>query len=928
MDENQKKEQQNNDSNEFYIEPKNSVENITDNINQQTTNNQSNKENYYNVDIVSEISNSSNNSEPQIEIKIDDNKENTKKSDINQDNNSLEAILSNVWNEFPVQKKEKFSININTFDDVLKIIVNNEYDYVVVSPEYEKVKIIFKKEEKDIDEKFITYPIYSNILIKIKTIFNFDSDRKKPQEWKWKYKFDKRDYDLEISTIPESFWEKITIKPKLKIKTKASINEILTFTWALSFIIFIISSSFITFIVINAQNVEDVIFFSSLWISLNDINDFIWKVVNLVFSSVIFIEVILFAIFWIKFLLTKKEYKKKRLIFWSIAFFCLFLTFLSWNLWIATIKKVNGLPNWQDMSFWEIQLYDNTKLLLWDKYSKKEALIWENELWSLIWPVTIKFDLTFYAKREENNWYQIEKFTWDFWDWEMQEELTPSIIKEFNEKKTYNIKVYLELKQKGTWKITTKEVDNMPSIWIKNIVKISEKILNSWWKTITFDATDLKNMWKVDWYSEEDLKKPIITSYIFTPKPIFEDKIFWLYIKKDGKTSENLDKVFLISWVVETQVDWTINFNKTDNDLVYELSIKDIKIWLDDWYIESFKWIIWDDEKILKNEVWNEFDSSKLKYSFPDYWKHEVKMVLTDTNWRTKELKKIIDVKKETLLKNSLSISDNWTKLDVRHENWIYYIQDLPIPTRIKFDANLLKTENPNDSLKKVIWEYDWKNDDWNTLSYNIETEWKSVIKATYIFSSIKDSSEKTITETIYINSIKKEAILDLEIKPSEEEYVPVTIKFDASKSEIKDENITKFIYDYWDWTPPEERDAINPWHRYTIAWEYTIKLTVVTSNWKKYSTSKKLILKPGSQLVKIKASMKEAPIMQWIDFTSNDSEWQIVSYFWDFWDWETSTDANPTHAFKDSWTYKVTLKAEFNNKNIIDDFILVKITD
>jgi hypothetical protein len=68
-----------------------------------------------------------------------------------------------------------------------------------------------------------------------------------------------------------------------------------------------------------------------------------------------------------------------------------------------------------------------------------------------------------------------------------------------------------------------------------------------------------------------------------------------------------------------------------------------------------------------------------------------------------------------------------------------------------------------------------------------------------YTFKNIKDSTEKTIKEIIYINSIKKEALLDLEIKPSEEEYVPITIVFDASKSEIKDENITKFIYDYGD---------------------------------------------------------------------------------------------------------------------------------
>lgn len=934
MDENKNKdEEQKSETWEFFIEPKNNwgskIESPESNTNtsESSFNKDKNIENnkvYDNINIELETKKEEIQNPPIIQNEI---KQSTTNSP-SKDPNSLESLLENVWNEFPKQKKEKFSININSFDDVLKIILNNEYDYAVISPEYEKVKITFKKDERDVDEKFINYPVYSNLIIKIKTLVNIDSDRKKPQEWKWKYKFDKKDYDIEIFTIPESFWEKITLKATAKIKTKASINDILTFTWALSFIIFILSSSFITFIVMNAQNVEDVIFFSSLGISLNDINDFIWKVVNLVFSSVIFIEIILFAVFWIKFLLTKKEFKKKRIIFWALASVFLMLTFASGNLWIITIKKVKNLPNWQEMSFWEIQLYDNTKLLLDSKYEKKDALINENEYWNLIWPVTIKFDLTYYAIREEKSWYKVEKFIWDFWDWEVREELTPIIIQDFNEKKTYNIKVSIEVKQLD-WKKIVKEIENVPSIWIKNIVGIKEDITNSWWKKVTFDASDLRNLWKIEWYTEEDTENPILVWEKFTPpKVIFSDTLIWLYIRKEWKTSTDLDKVFLINWTIERTIDWEIQEKKLDNDLTFEFSLKDIKTWFWNWFIEEYKRIIWDTVKILQNEIWSEEESSKFIYAFSDYWKKDIKVIITDTYWETKEILKTIEVKKETKLKNSMIISDNWNIIKPRYENNIYYIQDLLIPTSLRFDARLLKTENPLDSLQKVVWETDSKSKIWNVFDYKIEYEWKAVINVEYTFKNIKDSTEKTIKDTIYINSIKKDALLDLEIKPSEEEYVPITIQFDASKSEIKDENITKFIYDYWDWTPPEERDAVNKWHKYTVPWNYNIVLKVVTASWKEYSISKKLILKPRPQLAKIKVSMKEAPINQWIDFMSSDSEWQIISYFWDFWDWETSSDANPSHSYKEAWTYKVVLKAEFNNRNILEDIMIIKITD
>ena len=73
---------------------------------------------------------------------------------------------------------------------------------------------------------------------------------------------------------------------------------------------------------------------------------------------------------------------------------------------------------------------------------------------------------------------------------------------------------------------------------------------------------------------------------------------------------------------------------------------------------------------------------------------------------------------------------------------------------------------------------------------------------------------------------------------------------------------------------------------------------------------------------------MKTAPIYTAIDFSSNKSSWEIVSYFWDFWDWQTSTDANPSHMFKKPGIYKVKLTLDYKNKNTLSDEVEIKITD
>jgi microbial collagenase len=80
--------------------------------------------------------------------------------------------------------------------------------------------------------------------------------------------------------------------------------------------------------------------------------------------------------------------------------------------------------------------------------------------------------------------------------------------------------------------------------------------------------------------------------------------------------------------------------------------------------------------------------------------------------------------------------------------------------------------------------------------------------------------------------------------------------------------------------------------------------------------------------MAQIGSSMKEAPVWQWIDFSSDSSSGQMISYLWNFWDGTTSTEANPTHAYKTAWKYQVTLHVWFADNNFLNDSLEINITN
>ncbi len=405
-----------------------------------------------------------------------------------------------------------------------------------------------------------------------------------------------------------------------------------------------------------------------------------------------------------------------------------------------------------------------------------------------------------------------------------------------------------------------------------------------------------------------------------------------MYIKRNDKKSDKLDKLFIIKWEEKNELMWEIKYTRwLVNDLAFELKLVDLKNAFWNWYIDEYKWSIWDKEFTRKWDVTNPEKASIINYTFKEYWDHKVTVIIKDSAWETKKITTTIKVTKDLKLSRPLRIYNDWELLkNVDYDWWLneYYINEIGTPTIIKLDARFIKANNTLYTLKKVDWDY---NSDWDIdestkqWTYNIAVEWNHTITALYHFAHRKiEWDEITLKEQIFIEWIRKDAIIDFKINKTSD-YVPVIVWFDASTSQVKNENIEKFIWDYDDWIV-EERDSIVQWHRYTTPGNYKVKVKVITSSWKEYFASKNLILKPKPQSVKIKTSMKLAPSGQWIDFSSEDSEWQIIWYFWDFWDWNISTDANPTHSYKKEWKYEVSLKLDYTNKNILEDIIHIVI--
>ncbi len=855
----------------------------------------------------------------------------------------LESDKPDLKSEAP-SKDEKtiYDINITSIDDLMERLVWKEYDFVTLEPQETYVEVVFRKDKQVVDTRNIRYSTYTNLLIKIKTLGKISvEDSKNSAEARTELKFKNHWYKIGIKTVPDVTGEKVFFKAvEVSKKLSAAKNKqtsmktILKFMGIVAFLFLVLGGAFITFIVLNAKTEADVNFFRSLWIEPNDINTFIQQIVTILFAILVFLETVFVVIYGFKFFLTKKTEKRKKIVSWVLATLFLIITFITASAWLFIDDKVKKLPDWWERAKWDVQVYD-TDISSSNQYTEDVALLTREELKWLIGPIDLRFNVAVLADKEARNGFKIDKYIWDFWedsagqDW-IIETLEPEVLYSFDKKQTYEITLTLE------WtdlfgKPLTKVVENIPAVEIAYLIGIEEEILDSWGKLLRFDGTSLQQRGTLEWYYGDDFETPASKWYIFRPgTPIFKETTVALYIKNSSKTDNSFDRIFVIKGESDDNISWEILATPDiDNGLLYSFEVTDIALEFGNGFIESFLWNIDGKDFTREGSIENNQKSSQIDYEFKSFGEHEISVVFKDSAGKTKTLRSTIEIEKQLTLATPLQILDGSSDLDSKYNatNGEYFIDALPIPTELSFSARKVTTKDTLYSLQDVSWDFNSDGDideTWEYVNHEVPVAGNYTVTVNYTFVHRKRETTLTLQEKIYIQAIKKDAILKLDIE-KDTEYVPVTVRFDASASSVLAQDIIKFEYDYGDGIV-EERDAINEGHIYKTPGDYTVKLTVTTNTGEKHSIERKLILKDRPDIVKITPSLYDAPIWQEIDFSSADSSGQIIGYFWDFGDGNTSTEANPSHAYNSPWEKTVKLMLDFSNNNTKSDELKINI--
>lgn len=233
-------------------------------------------------------------------------------------------------------------------------------------------------------------------------------------------------------------------------------------------------------------------------------------------------------------------------------------------------------------------------------------------------------------------------------------------------------------------------------------------------------------------------------------------------------------------------------------------------------------------------------------------------------------------------------------------------------PLNVEFDAS--KSTDPDGDIIRYEWDLNGnRRYDFEGLkaeyTYLNEGEYEVGLKVT---DSVGNYSED------YIIIIVENVLLHAKINAKPIQGIaPLTVEFDALSSFYKDGNIIKYEWNFGDGSPTRTAGA-QIRYIFKQVGTYTVKLNIFTNDGKSKEDS--IIIEVSEQplIAKFESSVTEGVAPLLVRFDPSLSKGIIHYYEWNFGDGNISTDISPTHTFRNSGVYTVSLKV-IDNKNIVD---------
>lgn len=245
------------------------------------------------------------------------------------------------------------------------------------------------------------------------------------------------------------------------------------------------------------------------------------------------------------------------------------------------------------------------------------------------------------------------------------------------------------------------------------------------------------------------------------------------------------------------------------------------------------------------------------------------------------------------------------------------------LPFTVKFDAS--GSTDDDDNIIRYEWDF---NGDGNVDTAGVTAEYTfREIGETEVNLIVTDADNNIDTETILVEVKKQSVVAEIVANP-ETGSVPLTVKFDGSKSKCDEANcnIMSYEWDFGDGKSPQLAGA-QIQRIYSKVGIYDVKLTIYTSNDKVASTNKKIYVReiPLTACFDPTRSSGKAPLT--ITFDSYCSVGPIDKWYWEFGDGATSQARKPSYTFNMPGKYSVKLKIFDDKDNVSETSKEIEVT-